>query len=279
MLNSMIKKYDGKIIVTGPSNGTQYIAISGNRIGYINPTTRRKGALFGLRIKHPRETNGFHPSERNEVLQHLGREYGEIPEEWLYYEASKDNTYVMIKATSYAESIFSKEAGQTKFAAVDSQAATPKSGIRKRIHSTSSKSNADVPEYSGIKFNTDWNESNSIDVELLPNSPGIYVEIYWPSRGVRIGETGRSIRGKIKHDIRWFNRMHDGSAPPKELRRTLPIAEIAKQYGSKVFSFYVASQDSRLENKEIRQECERFLFQWVEENIEYRNWNFQKSWR
>ena len=73
--------------------------------------------------------------------------------------------------------------------------------------------------------------------------------------------------------------MHDGSAPKEQLRRTLPIAQVAKEFGSKAFSFYVVSQDSRLEDKEIRQECERFMFQWVEENPKYKNWNFQKSWR
>lgn len=279
MINSLVNKFGGRIIVTGPSNGTQYIEINGNKIGYINPTTRKKGAIFGLRLKFPRESNGFRPSEKNEVLQYLHNEYGEIPRDWLYTEVSKDNTYILIKSENYAEKIMEKSVNPESITAHrENNSKNDNSDIKEFPRSRPEFVNEN-PEYKGIKFNTDWNENNSLDVESLPNSPGIYAEIYWETKGVRIGETGRSIRGKIKHDIGWFNSMHDRSAPAEQLRRTIPIAEVAKKFGSKVFSFYVVSQDSRLEDKEIRQECERFLFQWVEENPRYINWNFQKSWR
>ncbi len=134
------------------------------------------------------------------------------------------------------------------------------------------------PSFENIQLNTNWHNSNSINPDDLPTCAGVYAEIHWPSMGVRIGETGRSIRGKIKHDIRWFNSMHDGTAPIEQLRRTLPIAQTAKAYGASAFSFYVVSQDPRLEDKELRQKCERFMFQWIENNPEYINWNFQKSW-
>ncbi len=142
----------------------------------------------------------------------------------------------------------------------------------------STKGNGD-PEYKGVKFNTSWTPGNSVHPDLLPSTAGIYAEIHWQSKGVRIGETGRSIRGKIKHDIRWFNSMHDGSAPIEQLRRKHPIALAARKCGSGSFSFYVVSKDARLSNKELRQECERFLFQWVEDNPKYNNWNRQTSWR
>ena len=136
-----------------------------------------------------------------------------------------------------------------------------------------------IVEYKDIRLNVDWSPKNRIPVEDLPTCAGIYAEIYWPKNGVRVGETGNSIRGKIRHDIRWFKSMHDGSAPPSQLRRTIRIALTAKKYGADVFSFYVVSANPLLIEKELRQECERYMFQWLEKHTMYDSWNHQKSWR
>ena len=136
-----------------------------------------------------------------------------------------------------------------------------------------------IIEFRGIELNVNWVTGQGTSVNELPTCAGVYAEIYWPERGVRIGETGISIRGKIRHDIRWFESMRNGTAAPNQLRRTLPIAMAAKKSGSNGFEFYVVSEDSNLTDKEIRQECERFMFKWLEEQIKYINWNRQKSWR
>jgi hypothetical protein len=93
-----------------------------------------------------------------------------------------------------------------------------------------------------------------------------------------IGETGDSIRGKIRRNIYWFKRMHNGTAPPEQLRRTLPIAEAAKATGHEGFEFYVVSDDPRLKEKALRQETERFLHAWAKQADGFVNWNRQKSW-
>jgi len=133
-------------------------------------------------------------------------------------------------------------------------------------------------EHQGILLDINWNPGSGIPVTELPTTYGIYAEIYWPTRGVRIGETGRSIRGKIRHDIRWFRSMHNGTAPPSELRRTIPIAMTAKEHGEEAFEFYVVSADHRLSDKSLRQDCERFMFAWLEEGAQYESWNHQRSW-
>ncbi len=132
--------------------------------------------------------------------------------------------------------------------------------------------------YRGIHLSVDWS-GNGLAVPELPTLPGIYAEIYVSERGVRIGETGRSIRGKIQHDIRWFSSMHDGTAPPEQLRRTLPIAEAAKRTGADGFAFFVVSCDPRLGDKQLRQDCERHLFEWVRNHSHWIDWNRQRSWR
>lgn len=134
-------------------------------------------------------------------------------------------------------------------------------------------------EFEGLRLNVAWIKGQGLSSGLLPNQPGLYAEIYWPERGVRIGETGRSIRGKIRHDIRWFNSMRAGTAPPAQLRRTLPIAMAAKRTGALGFEFYVVSADPRLTDKTLRQGAERYLFAWIRERPDWVDWNRQVSWR
>lgn len=134
-------------------------------------------------------------------------------------------------------------------------------------------------EFKGISLFSDFRPGNGLSVEHLPAVAGVYAEVYWPARGVRIGETGRSIRGKIRHDIRWFNAMYDGTAPPEQLRRTLPIAEAAKHSGAAGFEFFVVSSDERLADKALRQEVERHMFAWVRQSDSFVDWNRQRSWR
>jgi hypothetical protein len=135
-----------------------------------------------------------------------------------------------------------------------------------------------VTAFNGIPLFTDFKPASGLTVKQLPKRPGIYAEVYWPERGLRFGETGDSIRGKIQHDVWWFNAMHRGTAPEKDLRRAIPIARAAKATGAKGFEFYVVSDDPRLTDRSLRQEVERFMFDWAEQADGFVNWNLQKSW-
>lgn len=132
--------------------------------------------------------------------------------------------------------------------------------------------------FKDIDLSIDWSPGRGSPLRL-PALAGVYAEIHWPTRGVRIGETGRSIRGKIAHDLRWFRSMQDGTAGPEQLRRTLPIALTARKSGAAGFEFYVVSCDPRLIDKALRQEVERFMFVWVARHSHYVDWNRQVSWR
>ena len=127
-------------------------------------------------------------------------------------------------------------------------------------------------------MNVEWLPGNGSPL-LLPSVAGVYAEIHWPTGGVRIGETGRSIRAKIAHDLRWFKAMQNGTAGSAQLGRTLPIALAARKSGSEGFEFYVVSSDPRLLAKDLRQDVERFMFAWVRRQPGYVDWNRQVSWR
>lgn len=134
-------------------------------------------------------------------------------------------------------------------------------------------------EFDGIRLDVSWVPGRGVAPALLPDRPGLYAEIYWPERGVRIGETDLSIRRKIRHDIRWMESMHAGTAPPAQLRRTLPIGMAAKRTGRVGFEFFPVSVDPRLADKALRQEAERILFSWVRGQTDLVDWNRQVSWR
>lgn len=119
---------------------------------------------------------------------------------------------------------------------------------------------------------------------LVPAAPGIYAEIHWATRGVRVGETGNSLRGKFAHDARWMSQMHSRTAPESQLRRLRmndphPIVLHAAEHGPSAFEFFVVSSDGRLDDESIRHDVERFLFAWVRSQPHYVDWNRQVSWR
>lgn len=138
---------------------------------------------------------------------------------------------------------------------------------------------SEILKYKEIDLFVGWVEVNSMPADAFPTSPGIYAEICWPRKGVRVGETGKSLRGKIRHDIRWFKGMHDGTEKPEQLRRTSPICMAAKEMGLAGFKFYLVSKDPKLTDKQLRQDCERYLFDWCAKHQTLESWNFQRSWR
>ena len=144
--------------------------------------------------------------------------------------------------------------------------------------------NSDTIMFQGIPLFVGFKQGEGLAVNQLPRTPGIYAEVYWPQRGCRIGETERydGIRGKVGGDDRWFDMMHDGTAPEKDLRRIHipnphPIVLAAAATGSVGFEYYVVSDHPRLKDMALRHEAERFLHALELPGLV--NWNFQKSWR
>jgi len=133
--------------------------------------------------------------------------------------------------------------------------------------------------FGDIPLFTTFEQGGEMKIDRLPSCAGTCAEIYWPQSGMRIGETGNAIRGKIPHDIRWFTSMNNGTPPPHQLRRSLPITEAAKATGALGFEFYVVSRDPRLADKASRQETDRFLFRWAKQAEGFVDWNRQKGWR
>ena len=134
--------------------------------------------------------------------------------------------------------------------------------------------------YRGIQFNLSFVEGEG-DVAKMPTHGGIYAEVHWPTRSIRIGETGISMRGRNRNHINWANKHRNGTHIEKKANRKGIIVNLVKEWGSEGLEFYVITDDPRVrgEDKELRVDCEKNLHEWARVQTEFRNINTQRGYR
>ncbi len=132
----------------------------------------------------------------------------------------------------------------------------------------------DFVQYEGVRFSVNWRPGHGFDRQRAPRGSGLYSQIYWPDRAVRIGQSS-NIYSRVREAMAWAKNMQEGTARESQLRRTSPICERVKATGNAGFEFYTISADPRLKGRELRMECEAFLFGWFEATKEAGHW---ESW-
>ena len=132
-------------------------------------------------------------------------------------------------------------------------------------------------EFQGIKLNLDFRPGFG-DVRKMPTGHGIYAEIHWPTRNIRIGES-QAVRARNLSHISWANKHRQGRHGPKEAQRRGLIVELVKIWGSDGLEYYLISNHPRLADRELRVECEKFLHEWARMQTEYLNLNTQRGYR
>jgi len=55
--------------------------------------------------------------------------------------------------------------------------------------------------FRNIPLQMDWSEGDGFDAAYAPRVPGLYAQIYWPDRAVRIGQSA-SIRNRLMEATR-----------------------------------------------------------------------------
>ena len=133
--------------------------------------------------------------------------------------------------------------------------------------------------YRGVEFNLSFSEGEG-DVASMPTHAGIYAEIHWPTRSLRIGETGNSLRGRNRSHLRWAEKHRAGAHKGKVATREGMIVDLAKKWGAKGIEYYVICDDSKVQNdREFRVDCEKHLHQWARVQTEFRNINTQRGYQ
>lgn len=129
------------------------------------------------------------------------------------------------------------------------------------------------PSFLDLSLNMDWRKGHGRD---LPRCAGVYVEVLWPVRGIRIGQS-RNIHSRHKGALRWYRAMKDGTDRNAMRRGILP--DYARQYGADGLEPFVISADPVLEDEMLRKRLEAHLHQWARTQTVWRNFNTENTSR
>jgi len=133
-------------------------------------------------------------------------------------------------------------------------------------------------KFEDIELNVSWVEGEGFFAQDAPSVAGLYAQIYWPDRAVRIGQSS-NIRNRLREASAWANAMHHGTAHENQLRRTSDLCERVKATGNEGFEYFLISSDQQLVEASLRLKCEAFLFGWFKSRSEksvWKNWNKEK---
>lgn len=129
--------------------------------------------------------------------------------------------------------------------------------------------------FKDIELNLDFQKGSGGE---MPSAPGIYAEIHWPTKSLRIGES-KNIKARNRDHINWANRQKTGRLSDREARRKGPIVDLVKEWGSEGLEHFLISNDHRLSDHVLRVECEKYLHEWAESHqVVYRNLNKQRGY-
>lgn len=133
--------------------------------------------------------------------------------------------------------------------------------------------------FRGIHFNLSFIKGEG-DVAKMPTHGGIYAEVHWPTRSIRIGESGGSMRGRNRSHMRWADKHRNGTHNEKETFRRGVIVDLVKEWGSEGLEYYVITDDPRVrDDRELRVECEKHLHEWARQQTDFVNINTQRGYR
>ena len=132
-------------------------------------------------------------------------------------------------------------------------------------------------DYLGIHLNLEFRQGFG-DVRKMPVGHGIYAEVHWPTRNLRIGES-QGVRARNLAHIRWADKHREGTHTVKESSRRGRIVDLVRVWGSEGLEYYLISADPRLADRMLRVECEKFLHEWARTQSEFIDLNTQRGYR
>lgn len=132
-------------------------------------------------------------------------------------------------------------------------------------------------DFEGIRLSLAFRPGEG-DVQRMPTGHGIYAEVHWPTRSIRIGESA-SVRARNLAHMRWADKHRAGTHGPKDANRQGAIVELAKAWGSGGLEYYLVSNHPRLADRVLRVECEKFLHEWARTQKDFVNMNTQRGYR
>lgn len=131
----------------------------------------------------------------------------------------------------------------------------------------------DVATFEGIRLNMVWARGKA---PVLPRGPGVYVEVLWPVRGIRIGQS-KDILARHRGALRWYRAMKNGTDRDANRRGILP--DYAREYGADDLEAFLISADPALEDDFLRKRLEAHLHDWARQQTAWKNFNTENTSR
>ena len=130
-------------------------------------------------------------------------------------------------------------------------------------------------EYSflNLKLNMNWRRGQAVE---LPRTAGVYVEVLWPVKGIRIGHSQNMLQ-RHRSALGWYRRMKAGTDRDANRQGILP--DYAREHGSDGLEAYVISADPTLTDKPLRLRLEAHLHEWARFQTDWRNYNTENTRR
>jgi len=127
--------------------------------------------------------------------------------------------------------------------------------------------------FADVVLNMDWRVRHG---QELPRCAGIYVEVLWPVRGIRIGQS-KNLYSRHKGALRWYRGMKAGTDRDVNRRGILP--DYAREYGDEGLEPFLISSDPTLEDELLRKRVEAHLHEWARKQTVWKNFNTENTSR
>lgn len=125
----------------------------------------------------------------------------------------------------------------------------------------------------GVELNFQWVVGQSVE---LPKAPGIYAEILWPAKGIRIGQA-KDIRSRHSGAKTWYRGMKNGRYGDQ--RKGRKLADYAREHGTEGLEAFVISSGPEFEDEIFRKRVEAHLHEWARAQTEWDDFNAEAATR
>ena len=130
-----------------------------------------------------------------------------------------------------------------------------------------------VVQFMGVELQFQGEIGQSVE---LPKAPGIYAEVLWPAKGIRIGQA-KNIRSRHSRAKTWYRGKKIGRYPDQ--RKDGKLANYARAHGTDGLEVFVISSGPDFEDEIFRKCVEAHLHEWARTQTVWDNFNAESATR
>lgn len=130
-----------------------------------------------------------------------------------------------------------------------------------------------VIPFMGVELSFQWEIGSSL---VLPKAPGVYVEVLWPAKGIRIGQA-KNIHSRHGGAKTWYRGMKNGRYGDQ--RKDGKLANYAREHGTDGLETFVIASGPEFEDEIFRKRVEAHLHAWARTQTDWDDFNAEGATR